>query len=305
MLEITPTDWCRAFVPATVHHGSPVANTSAVIVSQLAERARSCGVKVLMTGEGADELFGGYPGIHGTEIERFLPLTQRSIRRLEPKLLGNPWRFLDAKLVASKVKGSLAQRLQGQSAVNPTWAAEMSPVVDDELVAGAMAAYAHHSDDRQVLEAALLSRLDFSLCWLLNRMDKNVMQASVEARVPFLEPDVVELALNLPLEARVGPWSKGILRDVARRVLPWQIAHRPKIHGMAFDGASWIEQEAEPSFLSDGFLRELVAPSHQQFDLTMATAGSRLRLRLWSAEVWCRSALGGQSISEIETALWR
>ena len=93
----------------------------------------------------------------------------------------------------------------------------------------------------------LLSHLDYSLCWLLNRMDKNVMQASVEARVPFLEPAVVELVLNLPLEARVGPWSKGILRDVARRVLPWSIAHRPKIYGMAFDARTWIEEAANPA----------------------------------------------------------
>jgi asparagine synthetase B (glutamine-hydrolysing) len=136
-------------------------------------------------------------------------------------------------------------------------------------------------------------------------MDKNVMQASVEARVPFLEPAVAELVLNLPLAARVGPWSKGILRDVARRLLPWQIAHRPKIHGMAFDGASWIEQEADPTFLRDGLLRDSVAPSHRHFDVTHAMADWRLRLRLWSAEVWCRSALGGQSISDIEQALWR
>ena len=54
-------------------------------------------------------------------------------------------------------------------------------------------AYAHHEGDRGDLEAGLLSHLDYSLCWLLNRMDKNVMQASVEARVPFLEPDVVKL----------------------------------------------------------------------------------------------------------------
>jgi asparagine synthetase B (glutamine-hydrolysing) len=52
--------------------------------------------------------------------------------------------------------------------------------------------------------------------WLLNRMDKNVMQASVEARVPFLEAEVVKLVLNLPLEVRFGPWTKGIHQGTSR-----------------------------------------------------------------------------------------
>ena len=70
-------------------------------------------------------------------------------------------------------------------------------------------AYNHHAGDRGDLEAALLSHLDYSLCWLLNRMDKNIMQASVEARVPFLEPEVVKLVLNLPPAGEGGSMVEG------------------------------------------------------------------------------------------------
>ena len=167
-----------------------------------------------------------------------------------------------------------------------------------------MAAYAHHDGGRGNLEAALLSQLDYSLCWLLNRMDKNVMQASVEARVPFLEPDVVKLALNLPLEARVGPWSKGILRDVGRKVLPWSIAHRPKIYGMAFDARTWIEEAANPGFLTDGILRDTLQIPQDEFDNVIAAGNHVVRVRLWSAEVWCRSMFAGHSIQQIEQDLW-
>jgi asparagine synthetase B (glutamine-hydrolysing) len=135
-------------------------------------------------------------------------------------------------------------------------------------------------------------------------MDKNVMQASVEARVPFLEPEVVELVLNLPLEARVGPWTKGILRDVARRVLPWSVAHRRKIYGMDYHAAAWIEQTADPRFLADGLLRETLAIAEGEFERAVSTATSFRKLRLWSAEVWCRSVFAGNSIEEINRDLW-
>lgn len=166
------------------------------------------------------------------------------------------------------------------------------------------AAYLHHSGPRGALETSLLQNLDFTLSHLLNRMDKNMMQVSVEARVPFLDPRVVELALNLPLDARVGPWSKGILRDVARRLLPWRIAHRPKIYGMEFDAGAWIEDAADTRFLSQGMFREVFAIPAQVFDDALGVARGSLRVRLWSAEVWCRSVFAGESAQTIEKELW-
>ena len=68
LIEVTPASWREAFVPATVHYGVPIANASAVTVAQLANRARECGVKVLLTGEGADELFGGYTKLHAAAL---------------------------------------------------------------------------------------------------------------------------------------------------------------------------------------------------------------------------------------------
>jgi asparagine synthase (glutamine-hydrolysing) len=135
-------------------------------------------------------------------------------------------------------------------------------------------------------------------------MDKNMMQVSVEARVPFLDPRVVDLALNLPLEARVTPWSKGILRDVAGGLLPWTIAHRPKIYGMDFDAGAWIEDAANPRFLSQGVFREVFGIADREFADILAVVRGALRVRLWSAEVWCRSIFAGASLATIERDLW-
>jgi asparagine synthase (glutamine-hydrolysing) len=302
LIDVTPASWRAAFVPATVHHGVPIANASAVTVAQLAERAKECGVKVLLTGEGADELFGGYGKLHAAALAAFLPWYDRVVHAAEPTLCSDPRQALNPVSLFRKTRDLV------RVAVGPppasTWLPVSTPGANHHATPDAIAAYAHHPGDRGQLEATLLSHLDYSLCWLLNRMDINVMQTSVEARVPFLEPDVVKLALNLPLEARVGPWSKGILRDVARRVLPWSIAHRPKIYGMAFDARTWIEEAADLSFLTDGLLRDTLRIPHDEFHNVIAAGNHVVRVRLWSAEVWCRSMLAGHSIEQIEQDLW-
>jgi len=295
MIDVTSADWRQGFVAATVHFGSPIANASAVTVAQIAYRAHARGVKVLLTGEGADELFGGYGILHSEALIAFLPWRQRIVYQAEPLLLGDPMPFLKA----------LGRRVGvGRGGKGGAWATVTSPDTGPDARAEAMTAYAHDHGERRRLEANILSRLHYTLSWLLNRMDKNVMEASVEARVPYLEPDVVKLALNLPLEARVGPWSKGILRDVARRVLPWSIAHRPKIYGLMYDAGGWIEQTANLKFLSDGLLKESLSIPAGEFERVLSTAEGPLKLRLWSAEVWCRSVFAGHSIQQIERDLW-
>jgi asparagine synthase (glutamine-hydrolysing) len=302
LVEVTPASWRAAFVPATVHHGVPIANASAVTVAQLADLAAKCGVKVLLTGEGADELFGGYGKLHAASLAAFLPWYERVVHAAEPTLCSDPMRALNPLSVLRKTR-ELAREAFGPPPASH-WLPVSTPDTNHEATPESMHAYAHHSGDRGALEAGLLSHLDYSLCWLLNRMDKNVMQASVEARVPFLEPAVVNLVLNLPLEARVGPWSKGILRDVARRVLPWSIAHRPKIYGMAFDARTWIEEAADRAFLADGLLRDTLRIPEDEFNNMIAAGNHVVRVRLWSAEVWCRSVLAGHSIEQIEQDLW-
>lgn len=229
LIEVNEHDWRCGFVAASVHFGLPLANASSVPIAQMADRAHSRGIKVLLTGEGADELFGGYGSLHAEDMRSFFSPLSRFVRASEPYLFGSDWR----RLLSMAIRAPKADGAPSRS--GPTWKALTA---DPPLDSGARGApYAHHIGSRRAIEVALLDRFDYTLSHLLTRMDANMMQASVEARVPFLDPRVVRLALNLPLEARIGPWSKGILRDVARRVLPWRVAHRPKMYGMDFDAA--------------------------------------------------------------------
>jgi len=299
LLEVTKPGWRSGFVAATVHFGAPLATASSVTISQMAERARRRGVKVLLTGEGADELFAGYGGMYGVPLTAFLSRRQRAVRALEPVVLGHPLKTLGGvsrrvnKLLAKDPVASSTTGLDGDGTIS-----------DEATITEIEAAYMHHAGPRRDLETHLLLRLDFTLSHLLNRMDKNMMQVSVEARVPFLDPRVVDLALNLPLEFKVTPWNKGILRDVARGLLPWSIAHRPKIYGMDFDAGAWIREAADPRFLSRGVFREVFGVSNREFADALEIARGSLKVRLWSAEIWCRSVFAGESPSTIEKDLW-
>jgi asparagine synthase (glutamine-hydrolysing) len=298
-VAMSAATWRGDFVEAVRHNEYPLMHESSVPMLQIAELARSGGVKVLLSGEGADELFGGYGFLHAGLYLNYL----RSNRRVRAL----------AGLAAAKLRrdGPLAL-LRGR----PSAAGEPPPVVapessaasvefDRAAAARAAEAYAPHAGARGALEVELLRELSTYLPHLLNRQDKNTMQASIETRVPFLDPHVAALALCLPLEARMEPGRKGLLRDLADRRLPREVARRQK-RGFGFDVRRYIEPEARPGFLLDGMLRELLGVERERWAAAVRPARSAAQaLRLWSGEVWCRAVLDGQPTQEVEAALWR
>jgi asparagine synthase (glutamine-hydrolysing) len=297
-VRMSGASWRADFVDAVAHNEYPLMHESSVPMFQIAAMARDGGVKALLSGEGADELFGGYGFLHAGLYLRYL----RSHRRVRAL----------AGLALDKLRrdGPLAL-LRGRTGV-----AEPAPVVPPE---GSMAsvefdrwaaqraaeAYAMHRAERRDLEAELLRELSTYLPHLLNRQDKNTMQASVETRVPFLDPDVAALALCLPLETRMEPGRKGVLRDIADRHLPREVARRRK-RGFGFDVRRYIEPTARPEFLADGALRELLGVERGRWAAaTVPMPSAAHALRLWSGEVWCRVVLDGQPPERVADALWR
>jgi len=298
LLEVTEHGWRSGFVPATLHFGAPLATASSVSIAEMAKRAHLRGIKVLLTGEGADELFAGYNSPHEYPLSAFLSPLERAIRGIEPILFGN----LLLSLRALHKRGK--RLLSSQDPVTVDFAQSDEPADQGEPPFLAIPPEMPLRDPRAEYERKLLGAMDFTLSHLLNRMDTNMMQMSVEARVPYLDPRVVQFAINLPLEAKVLPWSKGILRDVAKRMLPWPIAHRRKIYGMDFDAGQWIEDAADVEFLTEGMFRDTFEIPKRDFCELLGSARGSLRVQLWSAEVWCRATFGGQSAESIEKELW-
>src|SRR5205807_10127863 len=126
----------------------------------------------------------------------------------------------------------------------------------------------------------------------------------IETGVPFLDPHLVHLSGNLPLEVRIGAERKDVLRRLGRLYLPAEVSARPKV-GFGFDVKRYIDDEARPEFLLDGHLRDEMGLSRDQWRAAVLPARGQGVLLLWTGEIWCRAVLEGQRTSEVESALWR
>jgi asparagine synthase (glutamine-hydrolysing) len=312
--RMTAESWRRDLVETVARNEYPLMHESSIPMAQIAALARESGVKVLLSGEGADELFGGYGYMHAAEYRRYLVANRR---------LGTALRLAAGKArrdgltgLALTARGAAARAGRRARGLPASGGAEAKPpgfpgpgaspeasAYEIELRERALAAYAHSDASRRPLEAGLLGDLSVYLPHLLNRQDKNTMQRSIETRVPFLDPAVVGLALNLPLEARVEPRRKGVLRDLGRRHLPAGVADRPKV-GFGFDVARYLLPAARPEFLRGGMLREVLGVPDEAWHGALAVARGHDVLRLWSAEIWCRLFLDAAGVAAVERELW-
>jgi asparagine synthase (glutamine-hydrolysing) len=142
-----------------------------------------------------------------------------------------------------------------------------------------------------------LAQLDFQtyLVSILNRQDKMSMATSIEARVPFLDNEIIDFAGSLPLEFKQTlRQRKRILKDVALRYLPAPIVHRRK-SGFGVPLKNWFAGNGRmgrllEDTLTSASVRELLNPAEVQLLLTQHRGGQQdhsellwsiLNLQLW------------------------
>ena len=228
----------------------PFADSSALptyLVSQLAADH----VKVALSGEGGDELFGGYY-TYAADLfaDRVAPLA----RLVRP---------LVEALPASTRKASLdykAKRFVRAAHLPPLerhhgWKEIFSAEARTELT-GRRAAFdpidvyrARYAETARAPQLARLQDVDFGVYLvddLLVKTDRASMAHSLEARVPFLDPVVTNLAFALPTRLKVrGLAKKVLLRKAAEPLLPSEVVHGRK-RGFSIPAAAWLGEELEP-----------------------------------------------------------
>jgi asparagine synthase (glutamine-hydrolysing) len=236
----------------------PCGDSSAVptyLVSQLAAGR----VKVAMSGEGGDELFGGYytyaADLLALRLGRVAPL----IRPLVERLPSSSRRVsLDYK-AKRFVRGAALPALERHHA----WKEIFSPDARAELT-GRRSAFdpvdLHRARFAETDGSELLARLqdvDLGLYLvddLLVKTDRASMAHSLEARVPYLDPVVAGLALALPTQMKVRLLRKKLLlRRAAAPLLPRRIVYGRK-RGFSIPAAAWLRGELVP------FAREVLSP---------------------------------------------
>ena len=238
----------------------PFADSSA-LPTYLVSRLAADHVKVALSGEGGDELFGGY---HTYVADLLAARIGRVAAVLQP---------LVERLPSSSARVSFdykAKRFAGGAGLPPleahhAWKEIFSPDARASLLDGhsrgtldPLDLYrARYAETGGAEQLARLQDVDIGIYLvddLLVKTDRASMAHSLEARVPFLDPGVSELALSLPTHHKVrGFAKKRLLRRAVATLLPRGIV-RGRKRGFSIPAAAWLRGELEP------FAREILSP---------------------------------------------
>ncbi len=217
---------------------SPLSEPADVPLYLLSKMARQ-DVKVLLSGEGSDELFGGYPKFG---YDRFAPWISR---------FPSSWiRGVGSALPGRMRRVGVALRSLSYRDPAQRWAQWFSPFTPQEkTLLMPSANYWPNPTEEYVNRCTACSPLDAMLyadckLWLpdnlLDRGDRMTMAASVEGRVPFLDHELVEYAFSLPADVKVrGFTRKWQIRQIARKYVPGTIIDRAKV-GFRLPLSQWF-----------------------------------------------------------------
>ncbi len=279
---------------------SPLSEPADIPLHLLAKMARN-DVKVLLSGEGGDELFAGYPKY---AYDRFAPV----VNLLPEPLTQLVWRILPARF--RRVEVALRSLCEKDPA--DRWAQWFSPFTKQEKLRLTSTSNSWENPTKQYFERTRgydrLDRMLYTDCklWLpdnlLDRGDRMTMGASVECRVPFLDHELVEFAFSLPANVKVkGFTRKWQVKQIALKYLPESIVNRRKV-GFSVPLAQWFRGKLRDMCYdricqSNGLLRQLL--SHQELQKILNDHCSNRKdnaLKIWTLlglsiwnDVFCNS----------------
>jgi len=227
-VHVRSADFEELWQPLTWHRDAPISEASDIAVYRLAQLARES-VKVVLSGEGSDELFAGYPKHRYAGISSAVGVVPAAIRS---NVLGRLERALPVRAGRLRIA---VRALAGTSDDDrfASWFAAFTPSEVLHLLRARSArdrvAHSLHTGDplRRMLAGDVTGWLADNL---LERGDRMSMAASLEVRPPFLDQNVVALAFAMPSRLKVrGGVVKWPVKQVAARLLPKEIVHRRKV----------------------------------------------------------------------------
>ena len=224
----------------------PVTEASNLSIYVMALAAKESGVKVILTGDGADELFGGYPwhraGLRLGRIEQ-VPFLEHPLQLADRLLSGGN---LHTKI--HDLRGKYRQPAWVKYQVNysyfdsPTRDALLtSPQSEDNLDHFLQAVLEPVKNDPVADQYAFGDLVLWVREHFNQRVDRMMMLASVEGRVPYQHNAVVDLALSIGMERKInGREQKILLKEAFRDKIPQEVIQRPK-RPFATPMSAWLQ----------------------------------------------------------------
>ncbi len=313
------TQVAQSFAELCVARDEPIGDLAGPAYDALARTARDAGVPVLLTGQGGDELFFGYPWIRELairEANRKGPYgsVMKALQISKPKRV-HPIDLYDWAVSGAGIRTSID--LSRWHKIHDTEDSRGIPLFEFQRgygnlrrsILSATGVDIHSidpiyfsSDDDPSLISQAFARATMSSYLLVNglaQVDRLTMRHSVEARTPLVSQRLVRLVLNQENhETLLQRPAKSIMREVAGRELPSHILNRPK-RGFTPPMRDWLRAIWDEYFLEikDSALVDSGIISGQGFERTIRRPFYRsgrinqVSLRLATLELWARGVL--------------
>jgi len=228
-VHVDARDFETLWPELTWHRDAPISEPADIAVYRLAQTAGQS-VRVVLSGEGGDELFAGYPKYRAARAVA-------AASKLPAALRGPGVNALERRLPASLSRVRIALRAAGADTPAEQYRTWFAPFTAQERrsLLGSLPtrtfSLGNNGSGHDVIREMLLADLDG---WLpdnlLERGDRMSMAASLELRPPLLDHRLVDLAFRLPSSVKVrGGSTKWVLKEVARRYLPAEVVDRRKV----------------------------------------------------------------------------
>jgi asparagine synthase (glutamine-hydrolysing) len=317
-------DTIASTFPALVEAAEgPVIDTADACLLRLSGRVREAGLKAVLTGEGADEAFAGYPWYKSHRVLSWLEahgagFAPRWLRGLLPALVGGSERHPPPGLAGAPRFAQADLHAPLARARELLYSEEMWGRLEGFGPPTALDAVPERMHRWDPLHQSLYVEYRVLLAGhlLVDKGDRVAMRSSVEARYPFLDEDLVTFAAGLAPEYKLrGFTDKWLLRQLAARLLPKRLAARPKTMFRAlpvFHDATcpaWAEQLLSPESLraTGCFAPEAVARERRLLSRLPAFAPRRYVVEaaltgMVTTQLWHHLFLGG-GLCELPT--WR
>lgn len=244
----------------------PLSHPNSVPLAQLCRFARET-VTVVLTGEGADEIFLGYPRYQITAIQDRLSTVPQSVRSGLAKSFGLLPGHRMRKLAALLPMSVADQSLFNSAYVSPSVVARLTCGPVDSALVARRNLLTESSAENDAVEALSRYEVLTYLVSALERIDRVSMASGLEARVPLLDVELVEWAMTVAASVKLaGGRNKAILKQLGDRFLSPRITRGPK-SGFGLPLDDWFRR---PEFAP--IMNRLADPGHPaagHFDRSM------------------------------------
>jgi asparagine synthase (glutamine-hydrolysing) len=287
--KFKPEMLLRDWADVTYFYECPIViHVNSIPFSNVARLAHDYGVKAVLTGEGADELFLGYPRLLTKRYQDVLSFpinVLKSLYKFVPDL--HDYLFPETKrmplfFINNLIQGFESERLEEETN-------EKLNFLSDAM------------REEQYLTIGMLRG---HLTTLLYRNDRMGMMSSIEARFPFLDEDIIKFAINLPAKYKIGRSSrfhnykhpflidKWIVRKMAEKYLPMQIAMKKK-NGFPMFGHKFVR--IKNGFFENGWFAENLGLNNDTQNFFLKSQDPYFIAKLASVEIFGRIFDLGQS----------